>query len=178
MSKQQTIVMGGGCFWCLDAGFRLIEGITEVVSGYAGGTTTDPSYYDVASGETGHAEVVKVTFDADVISLKDVLDIFWAMHNPTTLNFQGNDKGTEYRSIILFSDEEQNKIISESLKSVRKLWDDPIVTEIKPLEIFYPAEDEHQNYFQKHPEMGYCQVIINPKLKKLRQKFSSRLKND
>jgi methionine-S-sulfoxide reductase len=122
--------------------------------------------------------VVKVTFDADVINLEDVLDIFWAMHNPTTLNFQGNDKGTQYRSIILFSDEEQNQIISESLKSVRRLWDDQIVTEIKPLEVFYPAEDEHQNYFQKHPEMGYCQVIINPKLKKLRQKFSSRLKQD
>lgn len=173
----ESITLGGGCFWCLDAGFRLIEGVTSVVSGYAGGQTTDPSYYQVASGETGHAEVVQVEFDPAIISLKDILDIFWAMHNPTTLNYQGNDKGTEYRSIILFNNNAQKAIVERSISEVAKLWDDPIVTELKLLEVFYPAEDEHQNYFEKHPEQGYCQVIINPKLAKLRKTFTDRLKH-
>ncbi len=176
--KTESIVLGGGCFWCLDAGFRLIEGVIDVVSGYAGGTTLNPDYYSVAGGETGHAEVINVTYDPLVISCSDILDIFWAMHNPTTLNYQGYDKGTDYRSIILFTGDAQKQCIDESLKQVAKLWDDPIVTEVKELDVFYPAEDEHQNYFQKHPEQGYCQVIINPKLAKLRQKFSSRLRQD
>lgn len=173
---QQSIVLGGGCFWCLDAGYRLIAGVTDVISGYAGGTTTDPDYYKVATGLTGHAEVVKVIFDSSIISLEDILDIFWAMHNPTTLNYQGYDKGTNYRSIILYSDKEQKKLIDISLQEVAKLWDDPIVTEVKKLKTFYPAEEEQQNFFQKQPGAGYCQVIINPKLSKLRQKFQSKLK--
>lgn len=175
-SVTESIVLGGGCFWCLDAGYRLINGVTEVVSGYAGGHTNDPNYYSVAMTETGHAEVVRVTFDTSIISLSDILDIFWAMHNPTTVNYQGNDRGTEYRSIILYESEQQKQVIDVSLKEVAKLWDDPIVTEVKPLEKFYPAESEHQNYFAKNPEQGYCQVIINPKLEKLRKKFQDRLK--
>lgn len=175
MAKLDSIVLGGGCFWCLDAGYRLIEGVTEVVSGYAGGHTKDPHYYAVASGDTGHAEVVKVTFDPSKISAEDILDIFWAMHDPTTLNRQGADEGSQYRSAIYYTDAAQEAIVAASLKEVAKLWDDPIVTEVKKLEVFYPAEEEHQNYFEKHPEAGYCQIVINPKLAKLRQKFQKLL---
>jgi peptide-methionine (S)-S-oxide reductase len=174
---SETIVLGGGCFWCLDAAYRLVEGVTEVTSGYAGGHTKDPDYWNVASGKTGHAEVVQVGFDPDIIKLQDILDIFWGMHDPTTLNYQGNDKGTEYRSIILYSTDKQKQIIDTSIQAVEKLWDNPIVTEVEELDIFYPAEDEHQNFFQKHPEQAYCQVIINPKLSKLRTKFKTHLKS-
>lgn len=171
----QYITLGGGCFWCLDAGFRLINGVTSVVSGYAGGDG-EASYYEVSGGKTGHAEVVRVGFDTSVIALKDILDIFWAMHNPTTLNFQGNDHGPQYRSIILYENDLQRPVIDESIQHVAKLWDDPIVTEVVRLTKFYEAEQEHQDYFQKHPEAAYCQVIINPKLAKLRAKFQAKLR--
>lgn len=178
MSVQiESIVLGGGCFWCLDAGYRLIEGIESVTSGFAGGQMQNPTYYDVTSGKTGHAEVVKVDFDSKKISLEDVLDIFWAMHDPTTKDRQGNDVGSQYRSTILYTDEGQLDVIKKSVESITLLWDDPIVTEVKKLATFYPAEEEHQNYFQKNPERGYCQVIINPKLAKLRAKFTERVKN-
>lgn len=170
------IVLGGGCFWCLDAAFRLIKGVTSVTSGYAGGDSVGPDYYSVATGITGHAEVVKVEFDPKLISLTEVLDIFWVLHDPTTLNRQGNDVGAQYRSIILYTSKDQQKIIEESLAKARKLWPGSIVTEVTPLTSFYPAEPEHQNYFEKHPEQAYCQVVINPKLQKLRQKFAQRLK--
>jgi peptide-methionine (S)-S-oxide reductase len=173
----ESIVLGGGCFWCLDAGYRLIEGIESVTSGFAGGQMQNPTYYDVTSGKTGHAEVVKVDFDSKKISLEDVLDIFWAMHDPTTKDRQGNDVGSQYRSTILYTDEGQLDVIKKSIESITLLWDDPIVTEVKKLATFYPAEEEHQNYFQKNPERGYCQVIINPKLAKLRAKFTERVKN-
>lgn len=176
MAKLATIVLGGGCFWCLDAGYKLIEGVEKVVCGYAGGTTNNPDYFSVATGQTGHAEVVQVTFDTGKISLSDILDIFWAMHDPTTPNRQGADVGTEYRSIILYTDGLQEPIITQSLAQVAKLWDDPIVTEVAELQKFYEAEPEHQDYFTTHPEVAYCQVVINPKLAKLRAKFSSRLK--
>lgn len=172
---SESIILGGGCFWCLDAGYRLIQGVTEVVSGYAGGDTKNPSYYAVGNGRTGHAEVVKITFDPQIIKLQEILDIFWAVHDPTTLNYQGNDRGTQYRSIILYAGDDQKRIVDESIKAAAKLWDNPIVTEVKELDVFYPAEAEHQNYFQKHPEQAYCQVIINPKLAKLRQKFQDKL---
>lgn len=178
MSVQlESIVLGGGCFWCLDAGYRLIEGIESVTSGFAGGQMQNPTYYDVTSGKTGHAEVVKIDFDGKKISLEDVLDIFWAMHDPTTKDRQGNDVGSQYRSTILYTDEGQLDVIKKSIESITLLWDDPIVTEVKKLATFYPAEEEHQNYFQKNPERGYCQVIINPKLAKLRAKFTERVKN-
>jgi len=177
MERQtESIVVGGGCFWCLDAGFRLVSGVVDVTSGFAGGHTVDPTYYDVIDGKTGHAEVVKVEFDTSKIVLSDILDIFWVMHNPTTLNRQGNDIGPQYRSIILFNNQAQANIIKESLASISEQWSGPITTEIAKLTIFYEAEDEHQNFFQKHPNMAYCQVIINPKLAKLRKKFSTHLK--
>lgn len=173
----ESVVLGGGCFWCLDAAYRLVEGVESVTSGYAGGHTNGPDYWSVANGDTGHAEVVKLEFSTKVISLEDILDIFWGMHNPTTLNYQGNDHGTEYRSIILYTTDEQKQVIDKSVESVAKLWDDPVVTEVARLERFYEAEEEHQNFFQKHPEQAYCQVIINPKLSKLKAKFQKHLKS-
>lgn len=174
---MESIVLGGGCFWCLDAGYRLINGVVAVTSGYAGGHTKEPSYYAVAGGNTGHAEVVKIDFDPKIISLEEVLNIFWAMHDPTTLNYQGNDMGTEYRSIILFNNEDHKRQIEKSIIEVGKLWDKPVITEVIPLDKFYAAEEEHQNYFARHPYQAYCQVIINPKLAKLRKEFSQRLKD-
>lgn len=172
----EAIVLGGGCFWCLDAGYRLIDGVVDVVSGYAGGHDQTPNYHTVSSGRTGHAEVVRVSFDTSRVSLDDILDIFWAMHDPTTLNRQGADTGTQYRSIILYSDAVQEQKVKDSIKKVSSLWKDPIVTQIEKLQAFYPAEPEHQEYFDKHPEAAYCQVVINPKLGKLRQKFQSKIR--
>ena len=171
-----SIVLGGGCFWCLDAAYRMVKGVTDVVVGYAGGETKDPIYEEVASGTTGHAEVVKVTYDDDVISSDDIMSIFWTIHDPTTLNRQGHDIGTQYRSCILYQDENQRKLAEESIEKVAELWDDPIVTEVKPLGTFYPAEEYHQDYFSKNPEAGYCQVVINPKLVKLRKEAATLLK--
>lgn len=177
MTKStQSIVLAGGCFWCLDAAFRQIEGVTQVTSGYTGGQTIDPTYYQVASGETGHAEAVQVVFNPAAITLDDILDIFWALHNPTTLNRQGADVGTQYRSAIFYADDSQRVAAETSLKRTQKLWKDTIVTQIEPLERFYPAEDEHQDYFNKNPQAAYCQIVINPKLDKLRQRFNRRLK--
>ncbi len=176
-AHKESIVLGGGCSWCLDAGYRLIEGVLRVETGYSGGNVKDPSYDQVCTGETGHAEVVRITFDTDKIKLKDLLDIFWALHDPTTLNKQGYDVGTQYRSIILYSNEEQKNIAEKSMNDNAAVWDDPIVTEILPLQTFYMAEQEHQNFFANHPESAYCQVIINPKLKKLRKKFASRIRS-
>ncbi len=173
----QKIVLGGGCFWCLEASFQLIDGIVQVLPGYAGGTTENPTYQDLHTSDTNHAEVVEVTFDTEKIECKDVLDIFWVLHDPTTLNRQGNDQGTEYRSIILYGDDEQKTVALASKAEAQKVWNDPIVTEIQPLKQFYEAEEEHHNYYLKHPESAYCQVIINPKLEKLRAKFASRLRH-
>ncbi len=176
--SRATAVLGGGCFWCLEAAYQLIEGVQKVTPGYSGGTTKNPSYYDVQSGKTGHAEVVRIEFDTNKLSYGDVLDIFWAIHDPTTLNRQGNDIGSEYRSIILYVNDEQKSIAETSKINTQKLWEGKIVTEIKPLEAFYEAEPEHQDYFKSHPEQAYCQVIINPKLDKLRQKFAYKLKKN
>jgi peptide-methionine (S)-S-oxide reductase len=168
--------LGGGCFWCLEAAYQLIEGVVTVVPGYAGGSSPDPTYESIHDHSGGHAEVVQVDFDAQIISYSEVLDIFWAIHDPTTPNRQGNDVGPEYRSIILYHDNGQKIAAEASVIETQKLWDKPIVTEIKKLDGFYEAEPEHHNYFRDHPEQAYCQVIINPKLEKLRQKFSDRLK--
>lgn len=174
-----TYVLGGGCFWCLDALYRRIEGVTKIISGYAGGTTTDqPSYYDVASGVTGHAEVVRITFDETIIQPEVILDIFFTFHDPTTLNRQGADEGTQYRSVMLYEDDDQKAQFEIARDRAQTLWHDPIVTEIKPLDIFYPAEEEHQDYFTKNPEAGYCQVIIAPKLAKARSRFKQWLKKE
>jgi peptide-methionine (S)-S-oxide reductase len=174
--KIEKALLGAGCFWCLEAAYQLINGVEKVVPGYGGGHTKNPSYYDVQSQTTGHAEVVQIDFDPTVISYDDILDIFWAIHDPTTRDRQGNDVGPEYRSIILYINDEQKNIAEQSKVEAQKLWSKPIVTEIKPLERFYEAEPEHHNYFQTHPEQAYCQVVINPKLEKLRVKFKSKLK--
>ena len=175
-AHKESIVLGGGCFWCLDASYRLITGVISVESGYAGGHVTDPTYDQVCTGTTGHAEVVRVTFDPSKITLKDILDIFWALHDPTTLNKQGNDVGEQYRSVIFYTSKEQLLTIETSMKEAANLWDDPLVTDVQPLDEFYIAEKEHQDYFAHHPESPYCQVIINPKLAKLRKKFADRIK--
>jgi peptide-methionine (S)-S-oxide reductase len=174
--RRELATLGGGCFWCLDAAYRRIEGVTQVVSGYAGGGDPHPTYQRVCSGSTGHAEVVQVEFDPDVISYADILDVFWAIHDPTTRNRQGADVGSQYRSIILTHDDTQRRIAEESRQAVAALWPRPIVTEIVPLEAFHPAEEYHQDYFARNPDQGYCQVVINPKLAKLREKFASRLR--
>lgn len=175
MSEQTTI--GGGCFWCIEAMFKELNGVTSVVSGYAGGTSDNPTYEKLHAENTGHAEVIQVTFDPRIISYRELLEIFFVIHDPTTLNRQGNDTGPEYRSIILYHDETQKLTAEDTVANfAKKLWDDPVVTEIKPLERFWPAEDYHQDYFAKNPEAAYCQVIINPKLAKFRKKFADKLK--
>jgi peptide-methionine (S)-S-oxide reductase len=175
-ATTQTATLGGGCFWCLDAAYRQIEGVTGVVSGYAGGRRANPTYEQVCSGATGHAEVVQVEFDPDVLGYGDILDIFWTIHDPTTLNRQGADAGTQYRSVIFYDDEVQKATAEASRTAVGELWRDPVVTEIVPLETFYPAEEYHQDYFARNPGQGYCVAVINPKLDKLRKHHQARLK--
>jgi peptide-methionine (S)-S-oxide reductase len=174
----QSIVLGGGCFWCLDAVYRKIEGVTSVVAGYAGGHVPNPDYGKVASKTSGHAEVIEVVFEPKTISLKDILDIFWAMHDPTTKDRQGYDVGPEYRSIILYQGEVQKDAIEESIKTAQKLFDEPITTEVKALDKFYEAEPEHQNFYKSGMRPDYCQIIIDPKLAKLRQKFTTHLRKE
>lgn len=171
----ESIVLGGGCFWCLEASYQMIEGVEKVVPGYAGGSLSVPSYETIHGNNDGWAETVQVIFSPETISLADILDVFWVIHDPTTLNRQGNDKGPEYRSLILFNSNEQEKVIIKSVEKAQKVWPGKIVTEVKPLEKFYEAEQEHHNFFQKHPEAAYCQVIINPKLEKLKEKFKKNL---
>lgn len=173
---METIVLGGGCFWCLEATYQLVRGVEKVLPGYAGGTTKNPSFEDLHIHDTGHAEVVQIIFNPSEITLLEILEIFWIIHDPTTKDRQGYDIGPEYRSIILWKDNLQKEIVDDSLVSAQKLWDDPIVTEIKQLDVFYEAEDYHHNYFQTHPEQAYCQLVINPKLHKLREKFPTKLK--
>jgi len=176
--NKQKITLGGGCFWCIDAILAPLKGVEEVVSGYAGGETPDPTYMEVCSGKTGHAEVVEVTFDADQISLHDLLSIFFTLHNPTTPNQQGADRGTQYRSIILYRDLEQKEVAQQVMQEIADsgIWEDPIITELVPLTEFYPAEDYHQSYFELNGNQPYCQVVIEPKVAKLRQMFQAKLK--
>jgi peptide-methionine (S)-S-oxide reductase len=173
----EQAILGGGCFWCIEAMFKQLKGVNSVVSGYAGGHSAQPSYEQMHQQDSGHAEVIQITFDPQVISYRELLEIFFSAHDPTTPNRQGNDVGPEYRSVIFYHDENQKKIAEDVLATfARKLWDKPIVTEITPLDRFWPAEDYHQNFYAKNPTAGYCQVIINPKLTKFRQKFASKLK--
>jgi peptide-methionine (S)-S-oxide reductase len=164
--KNKTAIFGGGCFWCTEAIFKRVKGVTLVTPGYAGGHTESPDYYQVCSGTTGHAEVIKVDYDTDVISYQDLLEVFWQSHDPTTKNRQGNDIGTQYRSIILFQDIEQKRLAEESMAKLNTngMLKKPIVTEIKPLEIFYAAEDYHRDYFANNPNQPYCRAIISPKV--------------
>lgn len=175
-STSQSIVLGGGCFWCLEAAYQLVRGVISVTSGYAGGHVENPTYPQVASKTTGHAEVVQIEFDPGLVTLTDILEIFWVIHDPTTKDRQGYDVGPEYRSIILYANEAQKQLAEASKATAQTHWDNPIVTEVVRLTKFYEAEPEHQNYFKKNPTQGYCQVIINPKLAKLRQKLAHALK--
>jgi len=178
MTQTQTATLAGGCFWCLEAVFDNLQGVTDVVSGYAGGTKVNPTYRQVCTGETGHAEVVQIKFEPSIISYRELLEVFFSIHDPTTLNRQGADVGTQYRSAIFYHSPEQKKTAEETIAALteEKVWAEPIVTEVVPLDVFYPAEDYHQEYFAKNPAQGYCQMVVAPKVAKFRQKFSSRLK--
>lgn len=177
MEKVQTIVFGGGCFWCTEAVFKMLKGVVSVAPGYAGGITPDPTYEEVCTGNTGHAEVSKIEYDPEKISLRDLLTVFFATHDPTTINRQGNDIGTEYRSAIFYTTPDQ-KIESEAfIKEIdASAKGNPVVTEVKPLDTFYPAENWNQDYFAKNPNRAYCQIVINPKLEKVQAKFAELLK--
>jgi peptide-methionine (S)-S-oxide reductase len=170
LAKTELATVGGGCFWCVEAAFETFRGVKAVTSGYAGGKVANPTYEQVCSGKTGHAEVVQVEFDPTQISYEQLLEIFWEAHDPTTLHRQGADVGTQYRSIILAQDENQKRLAEKSKEAAQKKFPDSIVTEIALLTQFFPAEEYHQDYFQKHPNAPYCAVVISPKLKKL-QKF-------
>lgn len=175
---MEQAILAGGCFWCIEALFKEIKGVETVVSGYCGGKTDNPSYQQLHDEETGHAEAIQITFDPQIISYKELLEIFYAVHDPTTPNQQGNDIGPEYRSAIFYVDDDQKEVAKDVTHNfAAKHWDNPIVTEIVRLEKFWPAEDYHQDFYAKNPEQGYCRVIINPKLTKFRQHFADRLKS-
>jgi peptide-methionine (S)-S-oxide reductase len=175
----ETAIFGGGCFWCTEAVFSELRGVTSVAPGYAGGTTPDPTYEMVSSGRTGHAEVIKIEFDPSQISFNDLLTVFFATHDPTTLNRQGADIGTQYRSLVFYATDQQKKDAEAFIKKLNESDPNgkPVVTEIKPLEKFYEAEDYHHNYFKKNSGQPYCQVIIEPKVDKLQKEFAELLKN-
>ncbi|MGQ9833640.1 MAG: peptide-methionine (S)-S-oxide reductase MsrA [Candidatus Villigracilaceae bacterium] len=178
-TKKQIATLAGGCFWCLEAAFNELKGVENVVSGYAGGSVPHPTYEQVCTGETGHAEAVQITFNADLLSFGDLLRIFFSLHDPTTLNRQGPDVGTQYRSAIFYHDETQR---TEAEKVIRELteaglWDHPIVTEVTPFTNFYPAEAYHQNYFARNPWQPYCRTVVAPKVAKFRKQFVERLKS-
>jgi len=166
-NHNETIVLGGGCFWCVEAVYQRIPGVKSITSGYAGGHTENPTYKQVCTGETGHAEVARIEFDPRVISLEKVLGYFWDAHDPTTLNRQGADVGTQYRSVVLYADEAQKAAAEKSKAEAQKKYRNPIVTEIVPLKKFYAAEAYHQNYYNSNPDAGYCQVVIRPKVEKI-----------
>ncbi len=170
--------LAGGCFWCLEAVYNEMRGVESVVSGYAGGHDPDPTYEKVCSETTGHAEVVQIAFDPDMVSFRELLEVFFTIHDPTTLNRQGNDVGTQYRSAIYYHDEEQRLIADEVIEEMTfaGLWDDPIVTEVTALDMYYEAEEYHQRYFEKNPFQPYCFVVVRPKVSKFRKKFVSKLK--
>ncbi len=177
MTREIT-TLGGGCFWCLEAVFDQLKGIEDVVSGYAGGRVSHPSYELVCTGTTGHAEVIQVTFDPDVVSFRDILQVFFTIHDPTTLNRQGADVGTQYRSAIFYHSPEQKTTAEAVIEEMNaaQLWDNPIVTEVTPLDVFYPAEDYHQEYFVHNPNQGYCRVVIAPKVAKFRKLYLDKLR--
>jgi len=175
---KEVATLAGGCFWCLEAVFKEVKGIEKVVSGYSGGTITNPSYNEVCTGSTGHAEAVQLTFDPDKISFRQILQIFFAVHNPTTLNRQGADAGTQYRSAIFYHSKEQKVTAEKVIQELNAghIWKSPIVTEVKSFEAFYPAEDYHQEYFNRNPAQPYCRMVIVPKLDKFSKQFPEKLK--
>ena len=173
MSRTDSTTLGGGCFWCLEAVFEMVSGVTGVKSGYTGGSVVNPSYNQVCGGSTGHAEVVQIDFDAGVVTFRELLEIFFVVHDPTTLNRQGNDVGTQYRSAIFHHTDGQRETALDLIRGLDKdgPWVDPIVTEVAPLEAFYPAEEYHDRYFERNGEQPYCQVVIAPKIAKFRERF-------
>ena len=178
-AKTEIATLAGGCFWCLEAAFSRLKGVSQVVSGYAGGIMANPTYEQVTSGATGHAETVQITFDAAVISYRELLEVFFAIHDPTTLNRQGADVGPQYRSVVFYQTPQQKTEAEGIIKELdaSHTWDKPMVTKVEALTVFYPAEEYHQHYYEKHPAQSYCQVVISPKLAKLRQKFAAKLKD-
>ena len=178
MRRSEVATLGGGCFWCLDAVFRDLRGVERAESGYAGGLMANPTYRDVCSGMTGHAEVVQITFDPDVISFRELLEVFFTIHDPATPDRQGNDVGPQYRSIVLYHSPEQRDTAEQVIDEIQRarLWDDPILTEIKQFSTFYPAEKYHQDYYANNADQPYCQVVIAPKVAKFRRKYLEKLK--
>jgi peptide-methionine (S)-S-oxide reductase len=177
-SLQKIAILGGGCFWCLEAVYQQLTGVNQVVSGYAGGSTPNPTYKEVCAGQTGHAEVVQLTYNPAKISYRDILKIFFTIHDPTTPNRQGADVGPQYRSIILYQDNDQRQIAQEVIREIdnAEIWNAPLVTELEQFNTFYAAEDYHQNYYRDNPQQPYCQVVIAPKVAKFRQKYFNMLK--
>ena len=176
--NAQVATLAGGCFWCLEAVFEQLRGVTKVTSGYSGGHVPNPSYQAVCTGTTGHAEVVQVTFDADEISYHDLLEVFFTLHDPTTLDRQGGDVGTQYRSAIFYHDDEQRRVAEAVIRELEAehVFDDAIVTKVEPLQAFYPAEEYHREYYRRNPNQPYCRAVIAPKVAKLRSKYLERLK--
>jgi peptide-methionine (S)-S-oxide reductase len=176
--EVEVMTLGGGCFWCTEAVFNSIEGVLKVEPGYSGGRPEDANYGRVSTGRTGHAEVVQVTFDPKVITLREILEIYFATHDPTTLNRQGADVGPQYRSVVFYHDEEQKRIAEEIIERLdrERIWDNPIVTKVEPYEAFYRAEEHHMNYYKRNREQPYCRLVIDPKIIKLRERFKDKLK--
>ncbi len=174
--RVEQATLGGGCFWCLEAVYENVKGVDDVVSGYAGGKRERPTYEQVCSGGTGHAEVVQITFDPDIVSYEELLAIFWKIHDPTTLNRQGADVGTQYRSVIFYHDERQREIATKSRERAQEHFSAPIVTEISPLPRFWPAEEYHQDYFRRNPYQGYCRAVVSPKVEKFKKEFEGWVK--
>jgi peptide-methionine (S)-S-oxide reductase len=175
---METITLGGGCFWCLEAVYVEMEGVTSVVSGYMGGRVPDPDYRSVCTGATGHIEVVQVTFDPAITSTREILEVFFAIHDPTSMDRQGNDAGTQYRSAIFYHTQEQYETAQALIDELEseKIWSRPIVTEVRPAVEFYPAEDYHQNYFANNPQQPYCSFVVSPKVRKFREKFAAKMR--
>jgi len=173
--NEQRVVLGGGCFWCIEAVYRNVKGVISAISGYAGGLRANPSYESVCTGVSGHAEIVDIHYDADVITLSEILEIFFVVHNPTTLNQQGADKGSQYRSVIYYKDEQEREIILDAIQREQKKLSDKIVTEVSELPEVYPAERYHQNYYNQNASQGYCQIVIAPKLQKFMMRFPEKL---
>ncbi|MFT3705955.1 MAG: peptide-methionine (S)-S-oxide reductase MsrA [Agriterribacter sp.] len=178
MAALETATLGGGCFWCVEAVIQRLKGVESVVSGYAGGSTKNPTYKEVCTGTTGHAEVIQIKFDPSVISYEDLLTVFMTTHDPTTLNRQGADEGTQYRSVIMYHNDEQKATAEKVLNQLKDKFPRPIVTELVPLDIFYNAEGYHQNYFNDNPNAGFCRVVIDPKVQKLRKMYTDKLKKE
>ncbi|MBF4515987.1 peptide-methionine (S)-S-oxide reductase MsrA [Flavobacterium sp. ANB] len=175
MQNLSVATFGGGCFWCIEAVIQRLKGIESVKSVYSGGFIKNPPYREVCTGRTGHAEVIQVTFDPDIISYHDLVFIFMTSHDPTTLNRQGADSGTQYRSIVLYHDDEQKSIAAQVFEEVKAFYEDPIVTELKAFEVFYNAEEDHQNYYNNNQEARYCQIVIDPKVQKLKKMYADKL---